>query len=238
MRFTKGSRVGRGRRRRRHRRQHRAAEQLGDVVFVETPTSARPSRPATASRWSRRQGRVGRHAPVSGEVVEANGALGDAPRPSTPPRKRGWFAKVKLATPTAEDALRTATPRASGDGTRARKPENPTVHPGENLAEREAPLGFRFSRKTSGLTDALPPLTPTTAPRCWGDRGARHRRAVRRREAARAGPSSTCPGARASEVERVAATNRPPATDRSSAGPALTATAPASVGHIIQRSEF
>ena len=85
-----------------------AAEQLGDVVFVELP--------------ERRQGGEGRRRPGGGR--ERQGRLRrlraglrrggrrstpscpTRPRRSTPcPRRDGWFAKVKLADPAEVDAL-------------------------------------------------------------------------------------------------------------------------------------
>jgi glycine cleavage system H protein len=46
------------------------------------------------------------YAPVSGEVVEANGAVADAPETvNAAPEAAGWFAKVKLADKAEVDAL-------------------------------------------------------------------------------------------------------------------------------------
>ena len=45
------------------------------------------------------------YAPVSGEVVAANGGLADAPETvNDEPEKAGWFVKVKLADPAELDA--------------------------------------------------------------------------------------------------------------------------------------
>ena len=46
------------------------------------------------------------YAPVSGEVVEGNAALGDAPETVNDlPESGGWFAKIKLSSPDEADAL-------------------------------------------------------------------------------------------------------------------------------------
>ena len=46
------------------------------------------------------------YAPISGEVVEANGELGSAPETvNASPEAAGWFAKVKVADPAEVEAL-------------------------------------------------------------------------------------------------------------------------------------
>jgi glycine cleavage system H protein len=46
------------------------------------------------------------YAPVSGEVVEGNAELGDAPETvNALPESGGWFAKIKLSNPAEVDAL-------------------------------------------------------------------------------------------------------------------------------------
>lgn len=84
-----------------------AAEQLGDVVFVEVPDAGR---------------RIGKgdgvavvesvkaasdvYAPVSGEVVEGNSALATAPETvNSDPEGQGWFARVRIADATQLDQL-------------------------------------------------------------------------------------------------------------------------------------
>jgi len=84
-----------------------AAEQLGDVVFVETPevgktVSAGDSFAVVESVKAASDV----YAPVAGEVVEPNAALADTPEiVSEDPEGGGWFAKIKLANPTDLDAL-------------------------------------------------------------------------------------------------------------------------------------
>ena len=84
-----------------------AAEQLGDVVFVETPAvgkTVKTGEDLAVVESVKAASDV--YAPVSGEVVEANGALGDAPETvNAAPEAAGWFAKVKLANPAEVDAL-------------------------------------------------------------------------------------------------------------------------------------
>ena len=84
-----------------------AAEQLGDVVFVETPEVGRQVKAGEAFAVVESvKAASDVYAPVTGEVVEANGALSDAPETvNAAPEAAGWFAKVKLADPAELDAL-------------------------------------------------------------------------------------------------------------------------------------
>ncbi|MDG2530487.1 glycine cleavage system protein GcvH [Caulobacter endophyticus] len=84
-----------------------AAEQLGDVVFVEVPevgkTVAQGEGLAVVESV---KAASDVYAPVSGEVVEANAELGDAPETvNAAPEAGGWFAKLKLSNPAELDAL-------------------------------------------------------------------------------------------------------------------------------------
>ena len=74
------------------------------------------SKPRRSARWSKTGGDLAVvesvkaasdvYAPVSGEVVEANAALGDSPDVvNAEPEGAGWFAKVKLSNPSEVDAL-------------------------------------------------------------------------------------------------------------------------------------
>ena len=57
-----------------------AAEQLGDVVFVETPDVGKTVKAGDGFAVVESvKAASDVYAPISGEVVEANGALGDAP---------------------------------------------------------------------------------------------------------------------------------------------------------------
>src|SRR5258706_11144164 len=84
-----------------------AAEQLGDVVFVETPDVGKTVKAGDGFAVVESvKAASDVYAPISGEVVEANGALGDAPETvNAAPEAAGWFAKVKLSNPAEVDAL-------------------------------------------------------------------------------------------------------------------------------------
>ena len=86
-----------------------AADQLGDVVFVEVP--------AVGKRLSKGEGFAvvesvkaasDVYAPLDGEVVEANEALSSAPETvNADPEGSGWFAKVRVDNPDAVTELMT-----------------------------------------------------------------------------------------------------------------------------------
>ena len=84
-----------------------AAEQLGDVVFVETPEvgkSFAAGEGLAVVESVKAASDV--YAPVSGEVLEANSALAEAPETvNQAPEAEGWFAKVKIADPSTYEAL-------------------------------------------------------------------------------------------------------------------------------------
>jgi glycine cleavage system H protein len=84
-----------------------AAEQLGDVVFVETPDVGKAVKAGDGFAVVESvKAASDVYAPVSGEVVEANGALGDAPDTvNAEPEAAGWFAKVRLSNPAEVEAL-------------------------------------------------------------------------------------------------------------------------------------
>jgi glycine cleavage system H protein len=84
-----------------------AAEQLGDVVFVETPPVGKAVKKGEGLAVVESvKAASDVYAPISGEVVETNGDLGDNPETvNESPEKLGWFAKVKLADKTELDAL-------------------------------------------------------------------------------------------------------------------------------------
>lgn len=76
-----------------------AAEQLGDVVFVEVPeTGASFGKGDDMAVVESVKAASDVYAPVSGEVVEGNGDLADAPETvNEDPEGKGWFCKLKLA---------------------------------------------------------------------------------------------------------------------------------------------
>jgi glycine cleavage system H protein len=84
-----------------------AQEQLGDIVFVEVPDVGRilaKGDDAAVVESVKAASEV--YAPVSGEVVEANEALADAPQTvNEDPSGAGWFYKIKLSDPSELDAL-------------------------------------------------------------------------------------------------------------------------------------
>ena len=84
-----------------------AAEQLGDVVFVETARRRQDLKTGDGLAVVESvKAASDVYAPISGEVIEANDALGDAPETvNAAPESGGWFAKVKLADPAEVDAL-------------------------------------------------------------------------------------------------------------------------------------
>ena len=84
-----------------------AADQLGDVVFVETPDAGKAvAKGDSFAVVESVKAASDVYAPVSGEVVEANASLGDAPETvNAVPEQGGWFAKVKLSDPAEVDAL-------------------------------------------------------------------------------------------------------------------------------------
>ena len=76
-----------------------AAEQLGDIVFVELPDVGRTlDQFATFGVVESVKAVSDLFAPVGGEVVETNGALAGKPElVNEDPYKGGWMIKVRLA---------------------------------------------------------------------------------------------------------------------------------------------
>lgn len=84
-----------------------AAEQLGDVVFVETPDVGRKvAKGEGLAVVESVKAASDVYAPLSGEVVEANTALGDRPETVNESAEiDGWFARLKVADRAEYDAL-------------------------------------------------------------------------------------------------------------------------------------
>jgi glycine cleavage system H protein len=86
---------------------HYAQEQLGDVVFVELPEVGKKieqGKELATVESVKAASEV--YAPVSGEVVEVNGALTDAPATvNEDALGKGWFARIKLANRAELDGL-------------------------------------------------------------------------------------------------------------------------------------
>ena len=76
-----------------------AAEQLGDVVFVEVPEAgASFGKGDDMAVVESVKAASDVYAPVAGEVTEGNGDLADAPETvNEDPEGKGWFCKLKLA---------------------------------------------------------------------------------------------------------------------------------------------
>jgi glycine cleavage system H protein len=84
-----------------------AQSQLGDVVFVELPLlGKRVAKGAEAAVVESVKAASGVNAPASGEVVEINRALEEAPGlVNEDPAGKGWFLKLKLADPAELETL-------------------------------------------------------------------------------------------------------------------------------------
>ncbi|MGH9495956.1 MAG: glycine cleavage system protein GcvH [Candidatus Sulfotelmatobacter sp.] len=80
---------------------------LGDIVFVELPrvgTTLEAEKPLGVVESVKTANEI--YAPVSGEVVEVNGALKDAPeKVNSDPHGAGWLVKVRLKAPAEMAAL-------------------------------------------------------------------------------------------------------------------------------------
>lgn len=76
-----------------------AAEQLGDVVFVELPSVGKAvTKGGEAAVVESVKAASEVYAPVSGEVVEVNSALeGEPAKVNADPAGAGWFVKLKVA---------------------------------------------------------------------------------------------------------------------------------------------
>jgi glycine cleavage system H protein len=78
-----------------------AQEQLGDIVFAEVPEAGRRvAKGQEAAVVESVKAASDVYAPVSGEVVEGNPAVGDDPAIiNRDPEGEGWFFKLKLDNP-------------------------------------------------------------------------------------------------------------------------------------------
>ena len=84
-----------------------AADQLGDVVFVETPEAGKTiAKGDSFAVVESVKAASDVYAQLAGEVVEGNAALGDAPETvNDQPEKAGWFAKIKITYKAEYEAL-------------------------------------------------------------------------------------------------------------------------------------
>jgi glycine cleavage system H protein len=94
-----------------------AADELGDIVFVELPEpGARLEQFGTFGVIESVKAVSDLYAPVSGEVVEVNEALRDRPElVNSDPYGEGWIARVELGDTTELDGLMDAA--AYGEST-------------------------------------------------------------------------------------------------------------------------
>ncbi len=84
-----------------------AAQQLGDVVFVELPEVGRTVRVGEAVAVVESvKAASDVYAPISGEVIEVNADLpGNTPWVNEEPEGKAWFFKVRMASTADLDAL-------------------------------------------------------------------------------------------------------------------------------------
>ena len=84
-----------------------AADALGDVVFVEVPEVGKTVKTGdNLAVVESVKAASDVYAPLAGEVVEGNAALGDAPETvNDQPEKAGWFAKIKITDKAEYEAL-------------------------------------------------------------------------------------------------------------------------------------
>ncbi|HYP58220.1 MAG TPA: glycine cleavage system protein GcvH [Beijerinckia sp.] len=84
-----------------------AQTQLGDVVFVELPKVGKSlAKGAEAAVVESVKAASEIYAPVSGEVVEVNGAIEETPATvNQDPAGEGWFLKIKLKDAAELDSL-------------------------------------------------------------------------------------------------------------------------------------
>lgn len=87
-----------------------AAEQLGDVVYVELPEPGRAiGKASEAAVVESVKAASDVFAPVGGEVIDANTALADNPEQvNADPEGAGWFFKMRISDRTEFESLMTA----------------------------------------------------------------------------------------------------------------------------------
>jgi glycine cleavage system H protein len=90
---------------------HEAQCRLGDIVFLDLPPAGRTleaGKPLGIVESVKAVFEI--FSPVSGEVVEVNAELKDAPeKVNSDPHGAGWLVKVRLKDPTETEALMDAT---------------------------------------------------------------------------------------------------------------------------------
>jgi glycine cleavage system H protein len=95
-----------------------AQDALGELVYVELPDAGRTLKQGEACvvvESTKAASDV--YAPVDGEVVEANGALADAPETvNAEPFGAGWLFRLRPSNPSQVDALLDAAQYTTGPG--------------------------------------------------------------------------------------------------------------------------
>jgi glycine cleavage system H protein len=87
-----------------------AQQQLGDVVYIELPeVGARLKEGQSFGTIESVKAVSELYAPVSGEVVEVNGALKDKPETVNADPHGSWMIAIKLTNPTEADGLMDAS---------------------------------------------------------------------------------------------------------------------------------
>lgn len=88
-----------------------AQDALGEIVFFEPPApGTQLTKDSSYAEVESVKAVSEVIAPLSGEVIEANAALGDAPETiNDDPYGEGWMVKIKLADPSEADALLNVT---------------------------------------------------------------------------------------------------------------------------------
>ena len=78
-----------------------AQEQLGEIVFVDLPDTGKTvEKDGDMAVVESVKAASDVYAPISGEVVETNGTLEEAPaQVNDSPEDKGWFCKLKIANP-------------------------------------------------------------------------------------------------------------------------------------------
>lgn len=84
-----------------------AAEQLGDLVFVELPEAGSSfDKGGEAATVESVKAASDVYCPLAGEIVEANQAIVDDPSlVNSDPEGAGWFFKLRLSDPASAEAL-------------------------------------------------------------------------------------------------------------------------------------
>ena len=84
-----------------------AQQALGDIVFAEVPVAGRTlTKGGDAAVVESVKAASDVYAPVGGEVVESNAALGDDPALiNRDPEGEGWFFKIRLSDPSELEGL-------------------------------------------------------------------------------------------------------------------------------------